>query len=144
MRLHRDPGRGGYSRDTAERRWAWWYIVLLERSVISIHPWAWIHSSLMVPEDGNCLCSVAIASHHFEASSYCPPELDGAGRFYIPNVALLRLAFILREITENAVSLRPITYESFNRNDQSLVEWLETFPQRSTLIIRISRRSWYP
>ena len=29
---------------------------------------------------------------------------------------------------ENAVSLRPVTYETFKRNDQLLVEWLETLP----------------
>jgi Fungal specific transcription factor domain len=35
MGLHRDPGRSRFSRDTAERRrWAWWHIILLERSFI--------------------------------------------------------------------------------------------------------------
>jgi len=29
---------------------------------------------------------------------------------------------------ESAVSLRPVTYETFNHNDQLLVEWLETLP----------------
>ena len=73
---------------------------------------------------------LAIASHHFNTQlpSYCPPELDRAGGFYIPNVALFRLAFILGEIMENAVSLRPVAYESFKRNDQLLVEWLDTLP----------------
>jgi hypothetical protein len=47
---------------------------------------------------------------------------------YFPNIALFRLAFILGEIMENAVSLRPVAYESFKRNDQLLVEWLETLP----------------
>jgi len=32
--LHRDPGRWRMHRDLAERRrWAWWHIILLERSV---------------------------------------------------------------------------------------------------------------
>ena len=73
---------------------------------------------------------LAIASHHFNTQlpSYCPPELDRTGRFYLPNVALLRLAFILGEIMESAVSLRPVTYETFKRNDKLLVEWLDTLP----------------
>ena len=73
---------------------------------------------------------LAIASHHFNTQlpSYCPSELDKTGNFYLPNIALFRLAFILGEIMENAVSLRPVTYETFKRNDQLLVEWLETLP----------------
>jgi hypothetical protein len=73
---------------------------------------------------------LAIASHHFNTQlpSYCPSELDKTGRLYFPNIALFRLAFILGEIMENAVSLRPVAYESFKRNDQLLVEWLETLP----------------
>jgi Fungal specific transcription factor domain len=35
MGLHRDPGKWRMHRDVAERRrWAWWHIVLLERSVL--------------------------------------------------------------------------------------------------------------
>jgi hypothetical protein len=35
MGLHRDPGKWRMHRDVAERRrWAWWYILLLERSVL--------------------------------------------------------------------------------------------------------------
>ena len=35
MGLHRDPGKSRFSRDTAERRrWAWWHIILLERSAL--------------------------------------------------------------------------------------------------------------
>ena len=78
---------------------------------------------------------LAIASHHFNTQlpSYCPPELDETGKYYLPNIALFRLAFILGEIMENAVSLRPVTYETFKRNDQLLVEWLETLPQEIDL-----------
>ena len=47
---------------------------------------------------------------------------------YVPNIALFRLAFILGEIMENAVSLLPVAYESFERNDQLLLQWLETLP----------------
>ena len=73
---------------------------------------------------------LAIASHHFNTRlpSYCPPELDKTGRLYYPNIALFRLAFILGEIMDDAVSLRPVTYETFKRNDQLLVEWLQTLP----------------
>lgn len=34
---------------------------------------------------------------------------------------------------ENAVSLRPVTYETFKRNDQLLVQWLETLPSEIDL-----------
>lgn len=34
---------------------------------------------------------------------------------------------------ENAVSLRPVTYETFKRNDQLLVQWLETLPSEVDL-----------
>ena len=35
MGLHRDPGKWRMHRDVAERRrWAWWHIILLERSVM--------------------------------------------------------------------------------------------------------------
>ena len=73
---------------------------------------------------------LAIASHHFNTQlpSYCSPELDKTGRLYHPNIALFRLAFILGEIVDDAVSLRLVKYETFKRNDQLLVEWLETLP----------------
>ena len=73
---------------------------------------------------------LAIASHHFNTQlpSYCPPELDKTGKFYLANIAIFRLAFILGEIMENAVSLRPVTYETFKRNDKLLIEWSETLP----------------
>ena len=73
---------------------------------------------------------LAIASHHFNTQlpSYCPPELDKTGRLYLPNIAVFRLAFILGEIMDDAVSLRQVTYETFKRNDQLLVEWLDTIP----------------
>jgi hypothetical protein len=73
---------------------------------------------------------LAIASHHFNTQlpSYCPSELDKTGKLYLPNIALFRLAFILGEIMENAVSFGSVTYETFKRNDQLLVEWLETLP----------------
>ena len=78
---------------------------------------------------------LAIAPHHFNTQlpSYCPPKLDKTGRFCIPNVAPLRLAFILGETMENVVSSRPVMYESLKRNDQLLVQWLETLPERSII-----------
>ena len=73
---------------------------------------------------------LAIATHHFNTRlpSYCPPELDRTGRLYHPNIALFRLAFILGEIMEHAVSLSSVSYSSFKSNDQLLVQWLETLP----------------
>ena len=134
MGLHRDPGRSRYSRDTAERRrWAWWHIILLERSVVSVR--TAVHICLFLSSSRRWQAfmfgrPLAIASDHFNTQlpSYCPPELDKTGKFYLPNIALFRLAFITGEILEDAVSLRPVTYETFKRNDQLLVEWLETLP----------------
>lgn len=74
---------------------------------------------------------LAIASHHFNTkfpSPRGPPELDKTGQLYVPNVALFHLAFILGEIMESAVSLRPVAYEAFKRSDELLVEWLEALP----------------
>ena len=134
MGLHRDPGKNRYSRTTAERRrWAWWHIILLERFVPFVRAAAYIHLDSPLPSRWQAFMfgrPLAIASHHFNTllPSYCPPELDKSGRLYIPNLALFRLAFILGEIMDDAVSLRPVTYAAFKRNDQLLVQWLETLP----------------
>lgn len=114
MGLHRDPGKWHMSRDVAERRrWAWWHIILLER---------WQAFMFGRP--------INIASHHYDTQlpSYCDPAIDKSGRLYLPNVALLRLADILGNIMDDAVSVRPVPYENVQANDRALTQWLENLP----------------
>ncbi|KAF7331761.1 hypothetical protein MKEN_00056000 [Mycena kentingensis (nom. inval.)] len=117
--LHRDPGKWRMHRDTAERRrWAWWHIVLLER---------WQAFMFGRP--------ISIASHHFDTQlpSYCDPAVDKTGRLYLPNIALFRLAFILGDIMDDAVSVRPVPYESVLSNDRALTQWMDNLPQELDL-----------
>ncbi|KAK0453175.1 fungal-specific transcription factor domain-containing protein [Armillaria borealis] len=112
--LHRDPGKWRMHRDVAERRrWAWWHIILLER---------W--QAFMF---GRPIC---IASHHFDTQlpSYCDPAIDKTGRLYLPNIALFRLAYILGDIMDDAVSIRPVPYESVQANDRALTQWMDNLP----------------
>ncbi|KAF9076624.1 fungal-specific transcription factor domain-containing protein [Rhodocollybia butyracea] len=119
MGLHRDPGKWRMPRDVAERRrWAWWHIVLLER---------WQAFMFGRP--------LAIASHHFDTQlpSYCDPAIDKTGRLYFPNIALFRLAFILGDIIEDAVSVRSVPYESVQANDRALTQWMDNLPPELNL-----------
>ncbi|RDB20541.1 putative transcriptional regulatory protein C1F7.11c [Hypsizygus marmoreus] len=119
MGLHRDPGKWRMHRDVAERRrWAWWHIVLMER---------WQAFMFGRP--------LAIASHHFDTQlpSYCDPAIDKTGRLYLPNIALFRLAFILGDIMDDAVSVRPVPYESVLANDRALTQWMEELPSELDL-----------
>ncbi|KAJ3485607.1 hypothetical protein NLJ89_g11886 [Agrocybe chaxingu] len=119
MGLHRDPGKWRMHRDLAERRrWAWWHIVLLER---------WQAFMFGRP--------ISIASHHFDTQlpSYCDPSLDKTGRLYLPNIALFRLAFILGDIMDDAVSVRPVPYENVQANDRALTQWMDNLPEELDL-----------
>ncbi|KAG6919321.1 hypothetical protein DXG01_007454 [Tephrocybe rancida] len=119
MGLHRDPGKWRMPRDVAERRrWAWWHIVLMER---------WQAFLFGRP--------LTIASHHFDTQlpSYCDPTIDKTGRLYLPNIALFRLAFILGDIMDDAVSVRPVPYESVTANDRALTQWMEELPSELDL-----------
>ncbi|KAJ7667601.1 hypothetical protein DFH06DRAFT_1183020 [Mycena polygramma] len=101
-------------RDVAERRrWAWWHIVLLER---------WQAFMFGRP--------ITISSHHFDTQlpSYCDPSVDKSGRLYLPNIALFRLAFILGDIMDDAVSVRPVPYDSVQANDRALTQWMDNLP----------------
>ncbi|KAJ7762810.1 fungal-specific transcription factor domain-containing protein [Mycena maculata] len=114
MGLHRDPGKWKMHRDVAERRrWAWWHIVLLER---------WQAFMFGRP--------ITISSHHFDTQlpSYCDPGADKTGRLYLPNIALFRLAFILGDIMDDAVSVRPVPYDSVLANDRALTQWMDNLP----------------
>ena len=75
MGLHRDPGRTRYSKDAAERRrWAWWHIILLERSVVSVGAAVCIGLLLLPLEDGKHSCSVVLSlSPPTISTRNCPP-----------------------------------------------------------------------
>ncbi len=73
---------------------------------------------------------ICIASHHFDTQlpSYCDPAIDKTGRLYLPNIALFRLAYILGDIMDDAVSIRPVPYESVQANDRALTQWMDNLP----------------
>ncbi|KAF8227966.1 hypothetical protein L208DRAFT_1490561 [Tricholoma matsutake] len=119
MGLHRDPGKWRMHRDVAERRrWAWWHIVLMER---------WQAFMLGRP--------LAFSSRHFDTQlpSYCDTAIDKTGRLFAPNVALFRLAYTLGDIMDDAVSVRPVPYESVQANDRALTQWMDSLPEELDL-----------
>jgi len=119
MGLHRDPKKWRMSIELAERRrWAWWHIVLLER---------WQAFMFGRP--------ISFASHHFDTHLPAPsdPTNPSEPRLYSPNHALFRLAYILGDIMDNAVSLREISYENVLENDRALTQWLEELPHELDL-----------
>jgi hypothetical protein len=73
---------------------------------------------------------LAFSSHHFDTQlpSYCDPVIDKTGRIFAPNVALFRLAYILGDIMDDAVSVRPVPYESVQANDRALTQWIDGLP----------------
>lgn len=77
----------------------------------------------------------SIASHHFDTQlpSYCDPALDSSGRLYLPNITLFRLAYILGDIMNDAVSLRLVPYSSVLDHDRTLSEWLLSMPRELDL-----------
>ncbi|OBZ71938.1 putative transcriptional regulatory protein C3C7.04 [Grifola frondosa] len=114
MGLHRDPGKSRFEKSVAERRrWAWWHIVLLER---------WQAFMFGRP--------LSIASHHFNTQlpSYCDAALDQSGRLYLPNIALFRLAYVLGDIMDDAVSFRAVPYSSVQEKDAILMHWYDSLP----------------
>ena len=137
MGLHRDPLKWRMSKELAERRrWAWWHIILLERSVVGdpyptsrrTHPRRWQAFMFGRP--------IAIASHHFDTqlpSANDPMVYPSEPRVYLPNLALFRLAYILGDIMDSAVSLRPVPYDIVQANDRSLTQWMESLPSELNL-----------
>ncbi|KIJ70407.1 hypothetical protein HYDPIDRAFT_23518 [Hydnomerulius pinastri MD-312] len=115
MGLHRDPMKWRMSKEVAERRrWAWWHTILLER---------WQAFMFGRP--------LAIASHHFDTrlpTASDPVHQSTEPRIYAPNIALFKLAYILGDIMNSAVSLRPVAYETIQENDRALTQWMDNLP----------------
>ena len=65
--------------------------------------------------------------------SHIDTEIDPNGRLFLPNLHLFRLAFILGNIVDDAVSIRPVAYERIQARDQELVDWLEDLPSELDL-----------
>ena len=119
MGLHRDPGSTRFEKSVAERRrWAWWHIILLER---------WQAFMFGRP--------LAIASHHFNTAlpSSCDLGVDKSTRLYLPNLALFKLAYILGDIMDDAVSFRAVPYASVQERDRLLSEWYAALPEELDL-----------
>ncbi|KAI0751252.1 hypothetical protein C8Q80DRAFT_561406 [Daedaleopsis nitida] len=119
MGLHRDPGPTRFDRPVAERRrWAWWHIILLER---------WQAFMFGRP--------LSIASHHFNTHlpMYCETAIDKSQRLYLPNIALFKLAYVLGDIMDDAVSFRAVPYSSVQEKDRMLTEWYDALPSELDL-----------
>ncbi|KAI5116072.1 hypothetical protein M0805_002918 [Coniferiporia weirii] len=119
MGLHRDPTKWRMSRELAERRrWAWWHIVLLER---------WQCFLFGRP--------LSVGSHHFDTRmpSYVDPAIDKTGRLFLPNIYMFKLADILGDIVDDAVSIRPVPYSRVLERDKELVAWMEDLPRELDL-----------
>ena len=72
----------------------------------------------------------SISARHYNTHlpSYCDPSVDKTGRLYLPNIALFRLAYVLGDIMEDAVSFRAVPYSSIQEQDGQLVRWMEALP----------------
>lgn len=74
---------------------------------------------------------LSVASHHFDTRmpSYVSPNLDKTGRLFLPNIHMFRLADILGDIVDDAVSVRPVPYSRVMEHDKDLCSWLEDLPK---------------
>lgn len=59
--------------------------------------------------------------------------MDKSGRLFLPNLALFRLANVLGDIMNDAVSFQPVKYSSVLDNDRKLTQWLEDLPSELDL-----------
>ncbi len=72
---------------------------------------------------------LAFVSHHFDAQlpSYCDPQVDPSGKLFDANILLFKLTYILGDFLDDALSLRPVPYESVLAKDRALQKWWDTF-----------------
>ena len=72
---------------------------------------------------------LAIVSRHFDTQlPYCDPQVDPSGKLYDANIQLFRLAYILGDIMDDALSLRPVPYQSVLAKDRNLQDWWDNRP----------------
>lgn len=65
--------------------------------------------------------------------SYVDPAIDSTGRLYLPNIHLFRLAYILGDIVDDAVSIKSVAYDRVQEHDRKLVNWMDTLPKELDL-----------
>lgn len=74
---------------------------------------------------------ISISSHHFDTQlpePHDPVHHPDEPRIYIPNLHLFRLAYILGDIMDSAVSMRAVAYETVQAHDRALLQWVDTLP----------------
>lgn len=78
---------------------------------------------------------LAICNHHFDTQFPGQFDLsfDPTGRVHLPQIHLFRLAEILGDIMDDAVSVRPVAYERVISQDQALQHWQDTLPREINL-----------
>lgn len=78
---------------------------------------------------------LSIASHHFDTRmpSYVDPKIDQTARMFLPNLHLFQLAYILGGIVDDAVSIRPVSYERVQERDRELLSWMDQLPKELDL-----------
>lgn len=79
---------------------------------------------------------ISVASHHFDTQlpeSSDPAHHPDEPRIFVPNLHLFRLAYILGDIMDSAVSMRPVAYETVQAHDRALIQWMETLPPELNL-----------
>lgn len=136
MGLHRDPFKWRMSKELAERRrWAWWHIILLERSV---SPFLLLLITYLLRRWQAFMFGrpISIASHHFDTQlpePNDPVHHPDEPRIYLPNLHLFRLAYILGDIMDSAISMRPVAYETVQAHDRALTQWMDTLPSELDL-----------
>lgn len=74
---------------------------------------------------------LAIASHHYDVLLPSPDNFNMPPNngYYRPNISLIQLAHCLGEIMDDAVSVRPVPYESVIQKDKMLQDWYEGLPE---------------
>lgn len=139
MGLHRDPDKWHMPRDVAERRrWAWWHIILLERSA---HLKFRGQCAFRSHECPSWQCFLfgrppSVSCHHWDTSlpSNVDHDSDPADRrSFEPNLHLFRLAHVLCDIVDDAVSIRPVSYDRVVERDRQLISWMEALPKELDL-----------
>ncbi|KAJ7873396.1 hypothetical protein B0H14DRAFT_2720565 [Mycena olivaceomarginata] len=85
----------------------------MHRDVAERRRWAWWHIVLLERWQAFTFGRpITISSHHFDTQlpSYCDPSVDKS------------------DIMDDAVSVRPVPYDSVQANDRALTQWMDNLP----------------
>lgn len=61
--------------------------------------------------------------------SHVDPTIDKTGRLFLPNITMFRLADIVGDIVDDAVSIRAVPYSRVLERDKDLVAWMDDLPR---------------